>query len=592
MFRRKEEGLPPDATYPADLKQLGYFINEAGQTRMIEYPDKEFQYYLTNIERHNDVHREAFQICQREEVFKRLSAIGIEKLYLPTLSNTKPDSKPHIPILAPPADILKTRKRVIVIVNSETQDLGILAYRQLQREPGLNGGSVVDLAKKLVKRSGVVKEGVDIFRDGAAIENKSEETPGLIVLNLGQLLYSHKSNESLSLRSWLCKPRKSICHDYVKIHDTENYVEGHRTPQEHIKTVFDMVLHNTDFVAADAEIYVIAIENGVDSLVDVLSNDLNKYGARITALAVIQSMMEADRIHDPKLKAFLHQRARQWKLFDDPNPRQCAELPKDYTPGVENATQTKPAQSVNWLDNTAPQGPVAVVLNLLDQLVVKSHPSDSKLEPESTVDYSDFEYEPICTGFGGGEATVGECIFTDTDVQDAILAFFEEVAQNPSDYRNPLFSTKIPAPTIENPLTLTVNASDTKPVAFQPHPMEMTLEQEEVDSHKQELDRMKASLSALPTNITDLEKGRLGLERRIAKAEAELTELQMKALATGGVAVGEMPELQEELLGENWEPKPEGPKVSFLGAEVDSNLLKGAGLFETANRTLGDSTHE
>lgn len=214
----------------------------------------------------------SYPVCQRQAVMDRVSALGIERLYLPHLSNTKPEEEPHIPILAPPTDILKTRKRVIVLINDTLQDLGILAYRQLQREFGLNGGSVVNFTKEIINRSTNAEDGYDLSKDGAVVEDNTKDTPGLIVMNCGQLLYSHKTNETLSMRSWIAKARKSICHDVIEVHEKENRIEGHRDPEEHMKSVFDTVIHNTDFVATDAEIYVIAIQNGADHLLGLLGS--------------------------------------------------------------------------------------------------------------------------------------------------------------------------------------------------------------------------------------------------------------------------------------------------------------------------------
>jgi hypothetical protein len=207
---------------------------------------------------------------------KRVSALGIKQLYLPSLTNTKPDG-PHVPILAPRAEALKTRKRVIAIINDDThQDLGILAYRELQRDGGLNGGSIVSFLKDLVTRNEVDVDVIEKFaKDGAGVEADGQ-VPGVIVLNTAQLLYSHKFNRALSARSWTALPRKSISHDVVMVHLVENHVEGHHTPQEHIKSVFDTVIKNPAFVAPDAEVYVIAIENGVDKLLDVLNQDCKR----------------------------------------------------------------------------------------------------------------------------------------------------------------------------------------------------------------------------------------------------------------------------------------------------------------------------
>ena len=158
------------------------------------------------------------------------------------------------------------------------QDLGILAYRELQRESGVNGGSVHNFVKNIARRfavssvSGLEKK---LTEDDAGDEEKEKNmhVPGVIVLNNGQLLYSHKYNKAMSIRSWATLPRKSIYHDAIKVHETENRVEGHRTSEEHIKTVFNAMVHNPDFVSPDAEIYVVAIENGVESLINVLQED-------------------------------------------------------------------------------------------------------------------------------------------------------------------------------------------------------------------------------------------------------------------------------------------------------------------------------
>ena len=193
----------------------------------------------------------------------RLSKLGIIQLYLPGLSTMKP-SGPHIPILAPPLDVLKRRKRVVVIINDALQDLGILAYRQLQRELGIDGGSVVNFAKELGR--------VQDNSEGAA-GNGVHEAPGLIVMNTGQLLYSYKYNRAMTMRSWYALRRKSIAHNAIRIHDQENYVEGHRNATEHIKSVFDQLLCNPDRVAPEAEVYVVAIEGGAEKTLEVFKDD-------------------------------------------------------------------------------------------------------------------------------------------------------------------------------------------------------------------------------------------------------------------------------------------------------------------------------
>ncbi|KAF2467173.1 uncharacterized protein BDR25DRAFT_376025 [Lindgomyces ingoldianus] len=591
MFRRVEEGLPPDASYPADMKKLGYFINEAGHIRMIAYPDQGFQYHFSNQERHNEVHREAIQICWRQEVADRLAALGLSKLYLPTLTTTKPEAQPHIPILAPPAKILKSRKRVVVIINDSLQDLGILAYRQMQRGLGLNGGTIVNFAKEMVHRSTESGDEFDIFRDRAGVEGKEKDIPGLIVMNTGQLLYSHKYNEALTVRSWLSMPRKSICHESIKIHEVENRVEGHRTPEEHIKTVFDRIIKNPDFVAPDAEVYAIGIENGADYLLDVLNGDMDKYGSRITALALAQPSYVSSQICNANLKAFLRQRARKWILSPlSSDPHDCVEMPPSAVraDGAPTSSQTaKPSKPVSWLETLVPPTSVPAISGLLNRFSLSTaHQAQSSREPS----YDSDDRSPICPAFAGGLSSIGECVFTNSELQKCILNFFEEVAQNPAEFRNPDFKVIIADPMQaewEHAAEEGQGEDDEDAGYRELLPPGMSPEREEIDDQKARLINMKESLKATPKNDPELEMGRQGLEKRIVKAEHELQELVTKAMATGALKHGEAQEVRDK-----WETVGNGPKIPFAGTMVDSELVKGAGLLDTAEEALANLEEE
>jgi len=59
MFRRLEGSLPKDPEFPAQLTKLGYFINEMSQIKSIEKPDENFNFFITNNDRYNEIHREA-----------------------------------------------------------------------------------------------------------------------------------------------------------------------------------------------------------------------------------------------------------------------------------------------------------------------------------------------------------------------------------------------------------------------------------------------------------------------------------------------------------------------------------------------------
>ncbi|KAF3000730.1 hypothetical protein E8E13_003687 [Curvularia kusanoi] len=586
---READTLAPDAYYPADLKELGFFINTQGQIRMIEAPEKAFVFNATNNERHNEMRNEAFHTCSRAEVIERLSKVGIKQLYLPQLLSVKPNG-PHIPILAPPMDVLRTRKRIIVIVNDSVQDLGILAYRQLQRELGINGGSVVNFAKEMINHSAIrdikTRPGTvySSFDDGVGVED-SEQIPGLIVLNTGQRLYSHKQNRSMTTRSWRALPRLSIAHDSIRIDEKENHVDGHRTPSEHIKSVFDNLLCNAEYVNPNTEIYVIAIEGGANDLVDVLKEDFNKYGTRIDAMALVHTSLDNSEITQPNLKAFMHRRTRQWKFTDERrNPTQCTELPDDYSGKLPEESQdllahAQETELINW-DEELRAGTLPELTSVLRRMALddETDHSDSSGAPVTATDPGWGSGAVPCPTFAGGKESTGECIFAQPIVQQAILSFFKEVAQDPVNYRNPEFTTSlsVPQPTVDAPLVLdasvqpeTANVQPTSPL--------VTPEQSELDEAHTKLKNMRDALVHCPENIELLAKGRAKLVEKIASQEVMIKELQAKALGNGSLRAGEA-----EAVRQDWSPKVDGQKVSFAGTMVDSELLKAAGLGETA----------
>ncbi|PVI06507.1 hypothetical protein DM02DRAFT_423519 [Periconia macrospinosa] len=549
MFRRIEGGLDPDPVYPADLEQLGFFVDDtdAACLRNIQYPELHFDFHHTNNTRHNEVRSEAMRTCMRQLVSERLANLGIHPLYFPELTSTKPQG-PHVPILAPKADILKTRKRVVVLIgDSVFSDLGILAYRELQREGGINGGSIINFVKTLITHADNDPDLEEqLCKDKAKVPG-DEHIPGLVVMNLAQLLYSHKLNAALTARGWESMPRKSILHEVTAIHEEENRVEGHRTEQQHIKTVFDRVIKNEDYVTPDAEIYVIAIERGASNMIRVFMESFEGYGDRISAMAMINNFeIGKEQLIDPTVKTFLHQRSREWKISDDPSkdPYKLIDLPDDYT----------------------------------------SHRASIHQE----------DSQALCPTFHGGDTSVPECIFTQTSVQNAILDFFDEVAKDPKAYRNPSFEgpgIKAPQPTPQHPQSFFARRD---PDAIKldiddagvPSDDMLTPEQNALKEAKEALEVMRHALYCTPSTNATLQDSRERLAKGISQKEEEIREQEKHLLGVGGLGAGDG---QAVRAGDGWVPQPEvggGPPIQFAGVQVDSELVKGAGCVDTVKEEL------
>jgi hypothetical protein len=306
-------------------------------------------------------------------------------------------------------------------------------------------------------------------------------------------------------------------------------------------------------------------------------------------MALVHSLVDDSQIHSAQLRAFLHQRARQWKYTDlTLDPLHCTDLPEDYEPDQTSPNDTtvmKSAQHVVWHQNLPKDGPLSSITNALNRIKLAVTPA-SKKTIDPVVDAPDewaSGLAPVCPTFAGGSNSVGECIFTNAAVQNAVLAFFEEVAQDPEHYRNPAFKvyTEAPQPTPDNPLALL--AEEDTETSFLPVKDEVTPEQEELSTLREKLVDLNIALSAVPASNTALVPGRDKVDRKINIVQAKIEELETKALGNGGLVAGEVSEKHQT---ESWKPQVEGPKVPFAGTMVDSDLLKAAGLVDTANEGL------
>jgi hypothetical protein len=303
-------------------------------------------------------------------------------------------------------------------------------------------------------------------------------------------------------------------------------------------------------------------------------------------MAVINPFVSGVQITNPQLKAFLHQRARQWKVSAYNNPRECTEVPSHYELEMEvldsstkdrpaDSTQSdKPANAINWLETVSPPSTISSLTNLVKRVAISIQPQK---QPPTTVTDDRDDMDPICPTFADAENPMGagECVFTCPAVQQCILEFFEEVAQNPSNYCNPVFKVAV-----SDDWNMTGD-EEQDGEGSSDQLLYMSPEHLELDTKKAELETMKAALRVTPKGQPGLQAGREKLEKRIEKKEKEVDDLTKKILATGGLQADEGEEARE-----NWKPVGQGPKIPFAGVMVDSELVKGAGLEETAEEEL------
>ena len=187
----------------------------------------------------------------RAEYSRRFEEEGLVEFYLPQLTETKP-KEPHVPILMTAAGLLGKKKRVLVIMNESSQDLGIWTWRHAEPGSGAMSGTALGLV------------------DG--VKKHKDEQPGIIVLNPGQLRWSNKYRRAVTDESRRSLPRQSAFHHAPLVHPKYNLIPGNDTPENHLRHVFDNVIFNSDIVAKDAEIYLVGLgSTGPDDLLQHLN---------------------------------------------------------------------------------------------------------------------------------------------------------------------------------------------------------------------------------------------------------------------------------------------------------------------------------
>ena len=356
MFRRLWNNLPKDPSYPADLTKLGYTLNAAGQFVKVSNPNELFQYHVTDNDRANEVHKEAMHECVRHTVLTELTALGVKEVYVHEdgVVDVKPEG-PHIGILATELAELKEKRDVVVVAGESMQDLGIWAYRALMWEPGLEGGSAVGLIRRLraydpdaaqkAVHPGLltaVANGLSKLKLDGTTQSKptSQLSPGLVILNPGQLLYSYDLNKSMSQSTWLARPKPSALDDDIRIDPLHNRVPGHETPEKHIATVLEHILPR--LTRKDARLYIVGISEGGEAVLKYVNAKLatnpdDEIGLKLEAIALCQPTHHAiGDVTTPALKTFLGARAKSWVLDEAPKGKLLA-VPGGLAPIVHYA---------------------------------------------------------------------------------------------------------------------------------------------------------------------------------------------------------------------------------------------------------------
>ena len=349
VFRRSDLELQKDATFSGTLEELGFRLNLEGQvvTRLPPYDFYEFAKYEkheTNQQRYHAIHK-----AVRASVHETLAEVGVKARYLYMsdngdehhLTTTKP-AEPSIKILVSRQISVLERKEIYLVVGDSKQDLAIWSRKAIMTESGITHGSVIRLVSEL--RSRKMSTGGPGVPDDDAAQKVAEkqatrpsefDLPGIIILNPGELLYSHKQQDCMSPATWQDQEREHAFSDQYKITEAYNTVKGHKTSGEHIETFLREFIG--DLMGPKTHLNIIAVGDASEAVLGFLNkaytlaeagDELNK-DFRFT-IALVQPTHDANIVTDRKLQDVLAKHGRAWESHSEPQ----GTLLKRVAPGM------------------------------------------------------------------------------------------------------------------------------------------------------------------------------------------------------------------------------------------------------------------
>lgn len=248
--------------------------------------------------------------CIRQFVQTRFLS---SSLLLTRVPFTASPTDPHIPILT--SKNLPTATRTILFFGEESQDLGIFAYRTIGQKSNAAGSAL----------------------DFVSVIQSSKDSPGIIIANMGQLLWYRRGRRAVTRMSWSALPRKSGVADPMRINPVKNRVPGNEDMAAHVKYVFEKVVPK--MVNPSAKLDIIGVGDGALEVVAYLQTEWAKWKERVQAIAVGTGYAWASgEIHDAEFAKFWGAVSFLLSPFSPPPPKLQWSL--HYVPYIYNVPPT------------------------------------------------------------------------------------------------------------------------------------------------------------------------------------------------------------------------------------------------------------
>lgn len=170
---------------------------------------------------------------------------------------------PHVPIYTSPN--LSAASRVVVYFGEEVQDLGVFALRTIHQTT-IASGSALDFVSAIQSSS------------------TAEKPVGVIIANMGQLLWYRRGKRAVTRATWAGLPRKTGVSQQLSIDPEKNRVPGNENLAAHTRYIFEHVI--TRMVNPAAKLDIIGLGEGAEEAVNYLQCSWETWKERIQAIAI------------------------------------------------------------------------------------------------------------------------------------------------------------------------------------------------------------------------------------------------------------------------------------------------------------------
>lgn len=243
----------------------------------------------------------SFPDAMESIIHERLEDEGLQKLRLPLGASV---TEPHMPIFVSPD--LKTRSRIVVIFGEPTQELGVLAGRVANGQGGINEGSAIPVVRAVKSQKG---------------SNGDDTSPGILLANMGQTCWWPEGQRAITVTANNAVPLPSLVHRGTQHVPALHDIPGNKSPEEHVKYIFNEVIGS--MTSDKATVNIIAIGESCEIVERFLDGEeaWNIWGKRISTLVLLGPVYDSEGLTNEKFKDFMAKVRRWYPLLTKGNTR-------------------------------------------------------------------------------------------------------------------------------------------------------------------------------------------------------------------------------------------------------------------------------